>query len=569
MLTDAELLRRYADGKSEEAFATLVSRYVDLVYSSALRQVGGDAHRAQDVTQIVFTTLARKARSLTHHPVLAGWLYTATQHAAAKAIRTEARRHAREKEAQAMHEIFAPDSTVIDWERVRPVLDDAMRELDDRDREAVLLRFFARRPFREIGTALHLSEDAARMRVERALDKLHGLLSRRGVSSTSSALALALTGQAVAAAPAGVASAVTSAALAGAAAGVTVAGGSAAAAGLFAFMSTGKIAGTVGAAIVMAIAGFGVYQHRQAEAAEASLAAVTRERDTLLGQMRESETRAKQAEARAAALQKTVEAARAGVAAKPSSPTAGGGLDDPLFDPVKAKIAQSNADKQALNKMRESDPNFQQAFVDGHRRGLGFRFGPLYRNLNLSSEQVAQFERRLAESFQDELDFGAAMRTKGVAPNDPAILTLAAQEKARLEADLRAILGEAGLRDYQTYERSYGARETVTSLLGNLVHAGAPLTSPQLNQLTQLVAEHSASYQKGGRVPNRAQDVRWDAVLAQAPEFLSPPQVEALHAMAEQARGIQRVQELTEPMLRKLSPLQTGEMAPAKPQSKG
>ncbi|MEO5960100.1 MAG: sigma factor, partial [Opitutaceae bacterium] len=99
MLTDAELLRRYAEDKSESAFAALVQRYVDLVYSAARRQVGGDSHRAQDVAQVVFTTLARKAATLKTHPTLIGWLYTATQHAAAKAVRTEARRRTREQEA--------------------------------------------------------------------------------------------------------------------------------------------------------------------------------------------------------------------------------------------------------------------------------------------------------------------------------------------------------------------------------------------------------------------------------------------------------------------------------------
>ena len=85
MLTDAELLRRCAEETSEAAFAELVQRNGDLVYSAALRQVGGDAHRAQDVAQVVFTTLARKAASLTKHPVLAGWLYTTTRLAAGRA----------------------------------------------------------------------------------------------------------------------------------------------------------------------------------------------------------------------------------------------------------------------------------------------------------------------------------------------------------------------------------------------------------------------------------------------------------------------------------------------------
>src|SRR5262245_58711478 len=102
MLTDSELLRLYAEERSEKAFAELVQRHVDLVYSSALRQVNGDAHRAQDIAQEVFGTLARKAGSLAQHPVLTGWLYTTTRHASAKVRRREARRVAREQEAHAM-----------------------------------------------------------------------------------------------------------------------------------------------------------------------------------------------------------------------------------------------------------------------------------------------------------------------------------------------------------------------------------------------------------------------------------------------------------------------------------
>src|SRR5687767_7522565 len=102
MLDDIELLRRYADESSESAFTELVARHIDLVYSAALRQVGGDTHRAHDVAQIVFATLARKARSLVCHPVLAGWLYNTTQNVARRAMRGEQRRFVREAEAYRM-----------------------------------------------------------------------------------------------------------------------------------------------------------------------------------------------------------------------------------------------------------------------------------------------------------------------------------------------------------------------------------------------------------------------------------------------------------------------------------
>jgi RNA polymerase sigma factor (sigma-70 family) len=242
MTDDTELLRRYADERSEEAFAELVRRHLGLVYHAALRQCGGDAHRAEDVAQTVFTDLARKARSLGRHPGLAGWLYTGTRHAAAQAVRTEVRRQARESEAQVNAELAA-DPTA-DWEQLRPVIDDVLQALGEADREAVLLRFFEERPFAEIGARLAVSEDAARMRVDRALEKMRGRLARRGLTSTTAALALALATQAGAAVPAGLAASISGAALTAAAVGGTTA--------LVTFMSLTKL--QIGAALALAAA---------------------------------------------------------------------------------------------------------------------------------------------------------------------------------------------------------------------------------------------------------------------------------------------------------------------------
>jgi RNA polymerase sigma factor (sigma-70 family) len=219
MTDDSELLRRYAKDRSEEAFAELVGRHLNLVYAAALRLVGGDAHRAQDVAQQVFTALARQAAPLSHHASLTGWLYTCTRYTAAKAVRTEQRRQKHEWEAQSMHDLLEATAPEASWDRLRPVLDDVMGELDARDREAVLLRFFESRPFVDIGAALRLTEDAARMRVDRALERMRRRLARRGFTSTSVALAAILTNQAVAAAPSGLQRTVAGAALAGAAAG--------------------------------------------------------------------------------------------------------------------------------------------------------------------------------------------------------------------------------------------------------------------------------------------------------------------------------------------------------------
>jgi len=198
MRDDAQLLQDYHGRKSEAAFAELVGRHVDLVHSAALRLVHGDLHLAEDVTQDVFADLARKAGSLRGRQSLAGWLYTATRFAAAKKVRSEQRRRAREQETPAMETTNSPDP---DWDRLQPHLEDAMHELSETDREAVLLRYFQKQPFKQIAATLRTNEDAARMRVDRALDKLRGLLESRGVQLSGVALSTAIAGQAVTAAP--------------------------------------------------------------------------------------------------------------------------------------------------------------------------------------------------------------------------------------------------------------------------------------------------------------------------------------------------------------------------------
>jgi RNA polymerase sigma factor (sigma-70 family) len=201
MNTDAELLQRYVEEKSEAAFADLVRRHVGLVYSVALRRVGGDTHLAEDVAQTVFTDLARKAATLREHATLGGWLYLSTHAASAAVVRRERRRKARELTAHDMHPPTSEPAP--DWGQLRPVIDDAIVELKNEDREAVVLRFFEQRSFAEVGAALRLTEEAARKRVERALEKLRVSLERRGIGSSVAALGAALTAIASSPAPAG------------------------------------------------------------------------------------------------------------------------------------------------------------------------------------------------------------------------------------------------------------------------------------------------------------------------------------------------------------------------------
>jgi RNA polymerase sigma factor (sigma-70 family) len=252
-MDDAELLACYAQSRSEPAFAELVRRHVDLVYTAALRQVGGDPHRAEEVTQMVFISLARKASSLVRHPALLAWLHQSARFAAANVRRDEGRR--RMHESAAAMETTPAAGPRVDWERLRPVLDDAVTELNRADREAVLMRFFANRPFAEVGQRFGLSENAARMRVERALVKLQAGLARRGIASTAAALSVALSGNAVLAAPAGVAASATGAALVGAA-------GRGGGLALLHLMSSIKLQAGIAAFMLTAGAATVVWQHQ-------------------------------------------------------------------------------------------------------------------------------------------------------------------------------------------------------------------------------------------------------------------------------------------------------------------
>ena len=199
MVEDRQLVSQYASQRSDDAFAELVRRHLDMVYATALRLVNGDRHLAEDVAQNVFADLARKSKDLTGVNSVCGWLYTSARFAASNAVRTEVRRRDREQTA---HELMnATNASPATPDGLKYLIDEALDQLSDQDREAVLLRYFESKEFSLVGASLGVTENAARMRVDRSLDKLRAILEKRGINTTGVALSAAFSGWAAEKAP--------------------------------------------------------------------------------------------------------------------------------------------------------------------------------------------------------------------------------------------------------------------------------------------------------------------------------------------------------------------------------
>lgn len=513
-IPDPDLLRDYAENRAEPAFAEIVRRHVDAVYSAALRRVGGDVHLAQDVTQQVFATLAGDASRLSTHDHLVGWLYATTRNQAANVARLEYRRKRREQEAHLMHEQSQDEAPSSDWSQIAPLLDAVIDRLGETDRAAVLLRFIERKSFGTIGAALGVSEDAARMRVDRALDKLRIALQRRGVESTAAALGLALTQNVVHAAPAGVAKAVVSA-------GMTAPSATSVAGTIFS-MSVLKVSGMAAIAAVLIVAiESSVGAHAYRERVERSLAEAVSDQTILAKRLRAAEEEAVAAERQLATKRREMEMAQQRMAAARVSVAS-----------AQTESTEQEWDAGAAGKaFLARHPDVKEALVAWLDAGVDADYGPLYPSLHLTPEKLEEFRAlmRGGHSLGPSVGFG----------EKPLWLTDDGVQGKERERKLHELLGP----DYHTfwlYRPSVSAREFVGALASQLTFSDAPLSAAAANQLRDIVV--------GNRTATRADGakINWEAVRAQAATALTPTQLAAFDALRAQKQVDAVMNELAE-----------------------
>jgi RNA polymerase sigma factor (sigma-70 family) len=293
--TDAQLLSAYVQRRSEPAFAELVRRHVDFVFSAAQRMVC-DEHLAEDVTQGVFLALAKSAGELKDRAVLSGWLHRTAQNIAAQTVRTDVRRRKREQEAAAMNELFSSESDPP-WERIAPQLDTALGELSEPDRDALLLRYFGRKSAQEMAHILGISDEAAQKRVNRAVERLRDNFSKRNLTIGAGGLVILISANAVQAAPAGLAAAISTAALAGTTVATSTVITVAKTAAITAFQKT-----LIGATLT-AVIGAGIYQTHQAAQLRNQIQTLQQNQTSLDQQMQQLQGRRDDATNRLAALE--------------------------------------------------------------------------------------------------------------------------------------------------------------------------------------------------------------------------------------------------------------------------
>jgi len=482
--TDLELLQQFTCDHSQDAFTTLVNRHLNLVYSAALRQVYSPA-LAEEVAQSVFADLARAANQLEPATVLTAWLYTITRRTAVDVIRKESRRQQREQIALEMNAINANDD---DWTHIEPLLDEAMQDLDETDRAAVLLRYFENKSLREVGLALGLSDDAAQKRVSRAVEQLRESFSRRNVTIGASGLVVLISANTVQAAPAGLALTISAATLAGTAISTSTL-----------ITTTQTIAmtalqKTIITAALAVVAGAGIYEARQAANLRGQVRTLQQQQGPLAEQIRLLQSERNQATNQLAAT--TEELARAR-----KNPTEVLKLRGEV-----GRLRQENAlvtEKSALNKIT-ANPETRKMLRDQQKLGMTAIYAGLVKQLNLSTNQAGQFNDLLADDVMDNVDLITQVLHDGKSREQINEAFTAAD--TTLAEKIETLVGADGLAAYRDYSQNLLSSLTSQQFSGQLTGDSATKGEKQ-KQFAQVLQEEAQAALASAGLPADFQTV--------------------------------------------------------------
>jgi RNA polymerase sigma factor (sigma-70 family) len=504
MISDSELLHRFSADRDEAAFRQLVERHLSTVYSAALRQVGGDRHLAQDVSQQVFASLARKAKSVASRPSAAGWLCKAARYEARHAVREAQRRRARELAAHP--ELLGPEQIQAEWERLRPVIDQAICAMPERDREVILLRFFHNLDYPEIGRRLGKTPDAMRFRTDRALEKMRRKLRRAGIDSTATAIALALANR-TEATPAGLLGTIVSASTGQALPGQLVASTGAAAKSLGALGTVFGI-GVVVTAVILATHECALNLRAQTEKSLAASASQAETQELAAWRKRVAEGRAKarNAEWAVAALKRELAERGQSSVAKPAG------------TPARTPAGERPAAIVALSQ----DPAIRSDFEAFFKALYASRYESFLRSRGLTDEEIARF-------VSAEVHEGSFLIDQVTVDLKPTSIS----DPDASEAIEQSLDGKLTSGDLTAFTKITPLNGFVQGLAGALAETSSALTAEQGQLLLNSVAQHVAT---GGPYAAISQ-VDWPAVIAEAQTFLSPSQMETLQAEASMAAG--------------------------------
>lgn len=447
MMNDADLLDQFIREPNtragQDAFTALVERHLDLVYSAALRQVRAP-QLAEEISQSVFTQLARHATSLKPGTILPAWLHQVTHHAAIDVLRSEGRRQAREQIACEMSRLM--DENTVDWTLIEPLLDEAVQALDETDRAAIIMRFFENKSLREVGEALGTSDDAAQKRVSRALERLREHFVRRKVAAAAAGIAALISAHAVQAAPASLSATVATGSLATAGFAVTTSS-LLTTTQVIAMTTLQKVA--VGVVLVGAAVTIAYQQHKVSQlqqqnetlvkeqgsdkALAAQLAQLKQERDAATNEL--------------ASLEKE----NANLKNRPTEVLKLRGEVGTLQE-QKSKLGQT----AAISKLTAT-PEVRQLMREQQKVGMGAIYKQFAGQMKLDKDQTDKFNNLLADHVLQDVDYiTTALRDKtSVEEMSKAF----AGDNAALEQNIQDMLGADGLAQYKDYSKN---------LLGNL-----------------------------------------------------------------------------------------------------